>query len=152
MLIECNELSENAASASLGGNNGFVGLKTQLEDITMHFVGITLKLAGWAIRSLQKSTFSALMQICSTLLKTLVYEKAACLPVIWTRLTAREGQLQKVHNTNCTVFAATQSSFLTPHQNLVTLCAKWLFSNIAALEFSCKAALARTDERFSGHR
>ena len=48
MLIECSELSENAAGASLRGNNGFVGLKTQLEDITMHFVGITLKLAGWA--------------------------------------------------------------------------------------------------------
>ena len=31
------------ACSSLRGNNGFVGLKNQLEDITMHFVGITLK-------------------------------------------------------------------------------------------------------------
>ena len=43
MFIECSELSENAPGASLRGNNGFVGLKNQLEDITMHFVGITLK-------------------------------------------------------------------------------------------------------------
>ena len=43
MLIECNKLSENEPVASLRGNNGFVGLKNQLEDITMHFVGITLK-------------------------------------------------------------------------------------------------------------
>ena len=48
MLIECNELSENVPGASLRGNNGFVGLKNQLEDITMHFVGITLGgRVGW---------------------------------------------------------------------------------------------------------
>ena len=40
MLIECNKLSENGPAASLRGNNGFVGLKNQWEDITMHFVGI----------------------------------------------------------------------------------------------------------------
>ena len=50
MLIECNELSENAAGASLRGNNGFVGL----EDITMHFVGITLR--GRVGRALCKNT------------------------------------------------------------------------------------------------